>query len=326
MPTALLCVLLSCCGAEEHALLCRVKADSTLQSPRFGVHNLFDGDVENPESRWASARTAPPHWLEFRFDAPTEFDYLKVWGHGDKEHALCGASLEVLEKGAWRTADRIVDNTSRTVQLETGGLVGIAYRLFIDTPCREDGTARLFEVAFFRGNEMLPVRAERSEDRKASGPQPIDNKALLAAVHPFPVCALAASPHGRAAGLMHAYYASVRRWGEVLEDRFEAVPGHPEWGYYGREGNQEDDVRPITYAAFVNAFLSQAEAGKGSLGRTDKPQCRREAMAALAYLVQAHVTGPGTCLNGKPWGDQWQSAMWARVCGHGGVDPMGLHG
>ena len=143
-------------------------------------------------------------------------------------------------------------------------------------------------------------------------PEPIADEALFQAVAPFPARALTLSPDPRQADRMRPYYESIQRWGEVLAGRFEPVPNHPEWGYYGRGGNQEDDVRPITYAAFVNAFLARADGGPQDLDDPAKARCRREAIAALAYLTQAHKTGPGACLNGKPWGGQWQSAMWTR--------------
>lgn len=138
------------------------------------------------------------------------------------------------------------------------------------------------------------------------------DKALPDFVSPFPARALSRSANKPGAELMGVYYDSVVKWGAILASRFENVPGHDDWGYYGDPGNQENDVRPITYAALVNAFLSEAESAGTGPDSKEKERCRREAIAALAYLVQGHVTGPGTCLNGKPWGDQWQSAMWAR--------------
>ena len=45
---------------------------------------------------------------------------------------------------------------------------------------------------------------------------------------------------------------------------------------------------------------------------------RESAIGLLRYLTAAHVSGGGACLNGKPWGNQWQSAMWARAAGMAG--------
>ena len=117
---------------------------------------------------------------------------------------------------------------------------------------------------------------------------------------------------------MQSYYESVAEWGDVLRDRFQSPADHTDWGYYGRGGNVEDDVRPITYAALVNAFLSEVEPPANAPDRERRDRMRRDAVAALKYLTQSHVTGGGACLNGKPWGDQWQSALWARAAGLGG--------
>jgi len=305
-------VLLALHGVDGAALTCRVEADSTLRAPRFAVQNLFDGDTQHPESRWASARTSAPHWVRFEFDAPTPFDFVGVWGHGEREYALSCASLEVLVDKQWQTTDRVEDNTARVVELRTGGAVGAAYRLAIDEPCRKDATARLFEVAFFRGKEQLALRVVVAAEDRAPGHDPVDDETLLQSVAPFPTGALAMSTDRRSADLMRSYLDSIRAWGDVIADRFEAVPDHPAWGYYDLGGNQENDVRPIAYAAYVNAFLSQVEADDHILDNTTRSRCLRQAVAALAYLAQAHVTGTGACLNNKPWGDQWQSAMWAR--------------
>ena len=142
---------------------------------------------------------------------------------------------------------------------------------------------------------------------------------LLAAVRQFPRELLALKPQSPRAGrLMQGYYDSVARWGEILGRRILPVPGHPDWSYYGRGGHNEDDVRPITYAAMVNAFLSEVRPPGEVPGEPDRLRMRREAIAALRYLTSSHVTGGCACLDGKPWGDQWQSAMWARAVGMAG--------
>jgi hypothetical protein len=117
---------------------------------------------------------------------------------------------------------------------------------------------------------------------------------------------------------MQAYHESVRDWAEILLERVQPVPGHPRWAYYGRGGHGEDDVRPIAYAALVHAFLSEARPPGRALDPQRRARMRNDAVAALRYLTRSHVSGGGACLDGKPWGDQWQSAMWARAAGMAG--------
>lgn len=135
---------------------------------------------------------------------------------------------------------------------------------------------------------------------------------------PFPERIILASPDGpREAGLMMGYYESLRDWGRVVSREFRPVPGRPGQGYYGLPRNVEDDVRPITYAVLVNAFLSRVAPPGEGIGVAERACLEGEAVAALRYLCAGHVTGGSVCLNGKPWGDQWQSAMWSAAAGLG---------
>ena len=143
--------------------------------------------------------------------------------------------------------------------------------------------------------------------------------AVLTSIRPLPVDVFEAEPKSpRERKLMQGYYESIHQWGGILAKRFQAVPGHSDWGYYGRGGHREDDVRPITYAAMVNALLSEVQSPPDAPDKTACAHFRQDTIAALRYLTQAHVTGGGTCLDGKPWGNQWQSAMWARAAGMAG--------
>lgn len=112
--------------------------------------------------------------------------------------------------------------------------------------------------------------------------------------------------------LMNSYYESVRLWGGVLRQRCQPVPGKPDCAYYGQGGHVENDIRPIAYAALVNAFLAAAQPPAGGLNATDRRRAADECIRLLRYLAQGHVTGSGACQNGQRWGDHWQSAFWAR--------------
>ena len=111
---------------------------------------------------------------------------------------------------------------------------------------------------------------------------------------------------------MNGLYESVRLWGAVLRQRCVPVPGKPDCAYYGDGGNQENDIRPIAYAALVNAFLATTEPPAGGMAAADRRRAADECIRLLRYLAQGHVTGSGACQNGKRWGDHWQSALWAR--------------
>jgi len=113
--------------------------------------------------------------------------------------------------------------------------------------------------------------------------------------------------------LMNRLYESVQLWGTVLRQRCVPVPGKADCAYYGDGGNQENDIRPVAYAALVNAFLATTERPAGGMmTAADRRRAAEDCAGLLRYLAQAHVTGSGACQNGKRWGDQWQSAFWAR--------------
>jgi hypothetical protein len=121
-----------------------------------------------------------------------------------------------------------------------------------------------------------------------------------------------ASKNARTRELMNRLYKSVELWGAVLRQRCQPVPGKPDCAYYGDGGNQENDIRPLAYAALVNAFLATTEPPSGGMSATDRRRAADECIRLLRYLAQGHVTGQGACQNGKRWGGQWQSAFWAR--------------
>lgn len=142
-------------------------------------------------------------------------------------------------------------------------------------------------------------------------------------VRPFAAGLLAAKPKGqRAEKLLLGYYDSISEWGDVLRKRIKPVPGHPGWAYYGLGGHTEDHVRPICYAAMVNAFLSEVQAPGREVSPKRRERMRRDAIAALRYLTNSHYSGGGVCLDGEPWGwgpkTGWQTALWARAVGMAG--------
>jgi hypothetical protein len=115
------------------------------------------------------------------------------------------------------------------------------------------------------------------------------------------------------AQILQAYYESLEHWGQVVRTRVIPVPDHDTWNYIGLVGNVENDVRPTAYAAMVLTFLSECQPPEPVLTESQQAAMRAEAVGLLRYLTGSHVANGGTCLNGKPWGNQWQSALWARA-------------
>ncbi len=322
---ALLGLLVRCTFAAT-AVECTIEADSVLDPTRFPAENLVDGNRTAPASRWASARSQTVHWVRFSFTHPTTLDRVVVHGHGAPELALADAAIQSYAQGEWRDLASVKDNTLAAVEFCFDKTQASSLRLHITRACRQDSTARLFEVEFYDGSRRVAVANRPDRTALPGKPKPrkphedhVGDAALLRAVAPFSAKALrAGTVPPRTRRLIRAYYDSVLRWNAILLDRFRLLPGRPEMGYYGRGGNSEDDVRPITYAAFVNAFIAETDPPDVGADADRRSRSRRDALAALRYLTHAHVAGGGACLNGKPWGDQWQSAMWARSAGMAG--------
>ncbi|NLE37578.1 MAG: hypothetical protein GX621_06090, partial [Pirellulaceae bacterium] len=150
-------------------------------------------------------------------------------------------------------------------------------------------------------------------------PAATDSDGLRATVKPIAPDVLAPNPSDPASiELIGKYYDSIRQWGEIVAARVQPVPEHPEASYLGKPRNVEDDVRPTCYAAMILGFLSEYQPPGVDVDQADRQRWRESAVRLLRYLTASHVTGGGACVNGQPWGNQWQSAMWARAAGMGG--------
>lgn len=300
-------------GTGAEPVRCVVRADSTLVSPRFAPFRLFDGDMTDPESRWASARSTEPHWVTVNFAMPISIDRVVVHVHGEPDLVLRAAAVQVPDNDAWQTLDAVEANDRTPVEFSFPRCETETLRLWITDACRRDATARLFEIELAAGGE--PVNLMVSRPGSVTQPR-IDDEPLLEAVQPLPESLFPLPDEDDWNGrLLAVYRRAIARWGDVLAERVLPVPGRDGEAYYGRGGNQEDDIRPVAYAVMVNGLLWRIEAPTATAQKLQ--QRGHDAMAALRYLTASHVTGPSTCLNGKKWGDAWQSAMWTRAAGLG---------
>lgn len=142
---------------------------------------------------------------------------------------------------------------------------------------------------------------------------------LTAVVRPISQEVLAPRPSARVSiELIGKYYDSIYQWGRIVAGQVSPVPEHRGQYYLGLPQHTEDDVRPTAYAAMVLGFLAKYQPPQSGAERSDVEKWRQSAIGLLRYLTAAHVSGGGACRNGKPWGNQWQSAMWARAAGMAG--------
>lgn len=306
-------------GAEP--VHCVVEADSTLAWPRFSAGRLFDGDRTSPESRWASARSPEPHWVSLTFARPISVDRVVAHAHGQPDLVLREAAVQVPEGSTWRSVAVAEENDRNPVEFSFAPCRVRTIRLRITDACQRDSTARLFEIELFEGNEKVELVV--SSPGSATQPR-VDDETLLGAVTPLPdSCFVVQEETTKNGRILGTYRRAVGRWGHVLAQRITPVPGRPGEAYYGRGGHREDDIRPIGYAVMVNGVLWRMDGCNSAKSTSVVPgigrasRYRDDAVAALRYLTAGHVTGPSSCLDGKRWGNEWQSAMWTRAAGFG---------
>jgi len=91
---------------------------------------------------------------------------------------------------------------------------------------------------------------------------------------------------------------------------FDSAAGY--WGNGISDGNE--GIRAIGEMVFVCETLLKFS---DALSATEREQYQHKATAAIRYATATHLTGTQKCVDGKQWGNNWQSAMWADTLGFG---------
>src|SRR5215468_9057605 len=91
---------------------------------------------------------------------------------------------------------------------------------------------------------------------------------------------------------------------------FDASAGY--WGNGVSDGNE--GIRAIGEMVFTCGTLFKFS---DAFNASEKQEYLRKATAAIRYATATHVTGTQKCVDGKRWGNSWQSAMWAGTLGFG---------
>jgi hypothetical protein len=79
---------------------------------------------------------------------------------------------------------------------------------------------------------------------------------------------------------------------------------------FGQGDDDENSLRSLGNLLFVYAFLATAPDYDAQVSGVPRQHLRERALCGLRYMTRSHVTGDLTCLNGKRWGNHWQSAWW----------------
>ena len=109
------------------------------------------------------------------------------------------------------------------------------------------------------------------------------------------------------------YVEMLVQFSRHAETHWRQVQANPKTGHWGNgiSGGNEG-IRAIANTAFVEAVLLKRT---DALDEPTSKTYRDHAVAGIRYAAESHVTSKGKCIDGKPWGDSWQSAMWAANMG-----------
>lgn len=107
--------------------------------------------------------------------------------------------------------------------------------------------------------------------------------------------------------LLDSYHCSNKDWHDWSAD-----PAIGYWGDGVSAGNQ--GIRAISDVVLTSAaLLRYSNALKGA----ERKEAIRKLIAAVRYTTATHVTGNQECVDGKQWGNSWQSGMWVGTLGFG---------
>ncbi len=107
--------------------------------------------------------------------------------------------------------------------------------------------------------------------------------------------------------LLDSYTFSNREWHACVSD-----PAAGYWGDGVSAGNQ--GIRAISDVVLTSASLIKYAR---AFSTAERKEALRKAVAAVRYCTTTHVTGSAKCVDGKQWGNSWQSGMWVGTLAFG---------
>lgn len=113
--------------------------------------------------------------------------------------------------------------------------------------------------------------------------------------------------------LCRLYVDALVKFSRYAEGQWHELPWDTNAGYWGNgiSGGNEG-IRAVANVALAYAvLLKQTDALDAETRRT----YAEHAVAGIRYAAETHITGAQKCIDGKQWGNSWQSAMWAANMG-----------
>lgn len=113
--------------------------------------------------------------------------------------------------------------------------------------------------------------------------------------------------------LSDLYVQMLAQFSRHAETLWHETPSVPKTGYWGNgvSGGNEG-IRAVANTALVQAVLLKKT---DALDASTRQVYLDHAIAGIRYAAETHITGARKCIDGKQWGNSWQSAMWAANMG-----------
>ncbi len=109
--------------------------------------------------------------------------------------------------------------------------------------------------------------------------------------------------------LLGLYVNMLHKFAIFAEKQWHSAPFNQNAGYWGNgiSGGNEG-IRAVANTALTYAVLAKHT---NALSNDERKTYISRAAAGIRYSVETHCTGKQKCVDGRQWGNSWQSAMWA---------------
>jgi hypothetical protein len=113
--------------------------------------------------------------------------------------------------------------------------------------------------------------------------------------------------------LCRLYVGTLITFARYANTLWRTSPDDPAAGYWGNgvSGGNEG-IRAVVNTSLAHAVLARHT---DALDKDTRGTYIKRAIAGIRYAAETHLTGAQKCIDGKQWGNSWQSAMWAANMG-----------
>lgn len=113
--------------------------------------------------------------------------------------------------------------------------------------------------------------------------------------------------------LSDLYVEMLAQFSRHAETLWHETQSEPKTGYWGNGASGGNEgIRAVGNTALVQAILLKKT---DALDASTRRIYLDHAIAGIRYAAETHITGGRKCIDGKQWGNSWQSAMWAANMG-----------